>query len=197
MTTWKGINVMKGKPLTVANPKTDPQLMRRSALRQIVAIARSIVAAINFGFKEQAVHKSAFNAFCGYNLRNAFNYAAPPDATLNPSEILIAQGTIAPASFKGAQEVFAGANTTVSWDAAQLLPGQSNSDAPIIALFNETKNAWDIPPIVSPKTRADQQASWVTPAGIVTNDQVFIYLFFYNSTQRKSSDSIQIAVIAQ
>ena len=95
MSTWKGINVMRGKPLTVANPKTDPQLMRRSALRQIVEIARTIAAALNLGFKEQAVRKSAFNAFCGYNLRNAFNYTSPPVAALQPPNILVAQGTIA------------------------------------------------------------------------------------------------------
>lgn len=196
MSTWKGINVMRGKPLTVANPKTDPQLMRRSALRQIVAIARKLIAAIDFGFKEQAVKKSAFNAFTGYNLRNAFSYAAPPAATIQTDNVLVAQGTIAPTELSSAPVVAAGGTVDLAFPTTALLPGQSASDVAICVLYNTVSQAWDVPVATSPNLRSDGVANYDTPAETVATENVRVFTFFYNPTQRKSSDSINQVVAA-
>lgn len=196
MSTWKGINVMRGKPLTVANPKTDKQLMRRSALRQIVAIARIIVAALDLGFKEQAVKKSAFNAFCGFNLRNAFDYSAPPAATLVPGDILVAQGTITP-TLMTTQVANLGFNSLgVTYPATATDPGQSTSDICIIAGYNATQGEW-LRGTQTGATRGAAASSLtaLSPA-LVVGDTVWIYTFFYNAASRKSSDSLTDTSVA-
>ena len=195
-TTWKGINVIKGKPLSVANPKTDGQLMRRSALTQIVAIGRTIAAALNFGFKEQAVRKSAFNAFTGYNLRNGFNYSTPPDAVLTPATMLVSQGTISSTPMTAATANATTDLIAVEWDNSALLPGQSNADALNIVGYNQTTDSWAVG-TVSNITRDDEEGSALFPNGFInTGNTIRYYVFFYNSTNRKSSDSVTGTVVA-
>lgn len=189
MTTWKGINVMKGKPLTVANPRTDAQLMRRSALTQIVAIARTISAALNFGFREQAVRKSAFNAFTGYNLRNAFNYTAPPAATIVPADILVSQGTIASTPIATSVADQSAGEITITWASQPNAPGQSNADIPKLAAYNSTTDTWAACE-GGTAVRSDLAETFTVPDGfMVAGNTVRLYFFFYNSTNRKSSDS--------
>ena len=189
MSTWKGINVMRGKPLTVANPKTDAQLMRRSALTQIVAIARTIVAAISNGFREQAVKKSAFNAFTGYNLRNAFNYAAPPAATIVPADVLVSQGTISPTPINALANSSITNLAVFTFDNTAILPGQSAADTARCVLYNEATDKWYAPSTTA--LRSTGTLSAVVPASFWSAlDIVRGYLYFYNSTDRKSSDSV-------
>ena len=196
MTTWKGINVMKGKPLTVANPKTDPQLMRRSALTQIVAIARIIVAAIGFGFKEQAVRKSAFNAFTGYNLRNAFNYAAPPAATLVPADVLVSQGTIAPTPIDSLSASAAAREIVMNYFNLATLPGQSISDLAYAVIYNATQDKWGVADTAGADRNGGTAVGTMPTGFFAIGDNLRVYLFFYNPTQRKSSDSITGTVVA-
>lgn len=190
-TTWKGINVIKGKPLSVANPRTDGQLMQRSAMTQIVAYGRAWSAALNLGFKEQAFQKSAFNAFVGYNLRNAFNYAAPPAATPVPADILLAQGTISPTPYTSNNPSAAAGFATLTWVADNLLPGQSNADTARVAFLNLDTNTAYVSPTTALRSAETINAAW--PVGAFeAGNAIAIYLFFYNSTNRKASDSVYL-----
>jgi len=186
--TWKGINVLKTKPLTVANPKTDKQLMRRSALSQIVAIARAITAAINLGFKEQAVQKSAFNAFTGYNLRNAFNYTTPPTAAIQETNLLVSQGTITSQPMTSIVIDKSENEAQLQWDEQSAQPGQSASDIVATVFHNVTKNKWYA--FASDTPRSDGAATITLDGNFIsTGDDINCWTFFYNVANRKSSDS--------
>jgi hypothetical protein len=187
-TTWKGINVLKGKPLSVANPNSDLQQMRRSALRQSTAIARAISAAIDLGFKEQAVHKSAFNAFVGYMLRHGFNFSSPPNATLLPSAVLVSQGTISVTTYNTIQVSESGNDITANWDTSNLLPGQSMSDKIYAVLYDADTATWQASP--DSFLRSAGTGDWhIADGSVSVGESCFVYLFAYNSTSRKSSDS--------
>lgn len=193
-TTWKGINVIKGKPLTVANPRTDGQLMRRSAMRQTVDIARQIAGAINFGFKEQAVQKSAFNAFVGYSLRNAFDYSAPPTASFVAANMLVSQGTISSTPITNV-DADAGTNLIkVDWSSASLAPGQSMADKLMIVVADVPGNEFYAAP--DQALRSDNTIAVTVPAGLITNGgTVHVWLFAYNTTSRKSGDSVHSTAV--
>lgn len=189
-TTWKGINVIKGKPLSVANPRTDAQTMRRSALTQIVALGRILAAVLNYGFKEQAVRKSPFNAFTGYNLRNAFDYSAPPTAQMIIADLLISQGTISqttPTLYVADQSAN---QIQIQYPTTADQPGQSASDLCFSAVYNDDTEEWCVP-VMSSNTRSSGTANGACPAGFMTaGNEVRIFSFFYNPTSRKSSDSV-------
>lgn len=189
--TWKGINVIKGKPLTVANPKTDKQLMRRSAMSQTVAIGRVILGAISLGFSEQAIRKSAYNAFLGLALKDAFDYNNAPTALFNSMAVKVAQGTITPQDFSVTANSAASGFLVVGWGSNPLLPGQSNADIANVVLFNISTGG--VLQFLSGENRAATSAQVPYPAGFIgAGDGVAVHLFFYSSSNRKASDSVAV-----
>lgn len=194
-TTWKGINVLKGKPLSVANPKTDKQLMRRSALSQIVEIGRLCKGVIDAGFNEQAVRKSAFNAFTGYNLRNGFNYAVPPTATVVPANLKFSQGTIAQQPLLTGVADVSDAELVITWDATSLQPGQSVNDTAIVVFHNRTTDQY-YQAVTGTLRSANVVGVSTVDFPFIAGDIIDCYVGFYNATSRKSSDSVYRNVVA-
>lgn len=189
--TWKGIYVLKTKPVSVANPDTDPQQQQRSAFAQMVLAFRNMPAVVRTGFKKLAVKKSEFNAFMSYNLKNAFDMSVLPTATFVPADALISKGTIAETS-ETSNVADRSANTIVSnWTSAVLQPGQSNTDRAIIAAFNVTKS--DFYGEVTTAVRTADTGSIVLPAEWDVADVLVVYLGFYNPTSGESSTSTNAA----
>lgn len=91
--SWKGINTLREKPASVANPRSDAQVAQRSALALIVALARNILSALETSFRERAVQMSQFNAFVKANLPQAFSKSGST-ATFLPGNLIAAQGTL-------------------------------------------------------------------------------------------------------
>jgi hypothetical protein len=189
--TWKGINVLKEKPTSVANPRSDDQEMRRSAFSQIVEAFRQIPAIVRIGFKKLAVKKSEFNAFVSYNLKNAFDYTAAPSASLYPEQVLISRGTIAPTPLLTAVADRSANTITVTYSDVAGDPGQSTTDRVIIAAYNGDKKEWT--GAVSAQDRADGTAQIVLPADWATGEVVWIYAGFYNQLTGESSDSTNLS----
>ncbi|MDA3879128.1 MAG: DUF6266 family protein [Prolixibacteraceae bacterium] len=186
-TSWKGINVIKTKPAVVANPKSDKQTAQRAAFSSIVSIYRVMVSILVLGFKELAIKKSTFNAFVSVNLKNAYNVSAPPAADLVASEIVISKGTISATPLDSAM-LSAGAGTAIfDFDPAGGLPGQSASDKPLMAVFNETQGEWLSG--VGTATRADGSDTLDIPATWLEADTFHAYLGFTNIAGDQASDS--------
>lgn len=92
--SWKGINVLKSRPVSVANPQTDMQVARRNALTWIVGLYASMAVAVKKGWKKYAVKMSEYNAFTSDALKNAFDYAGAPVVTLDPGMLKLTAGTV-------------------------------------------------------------------------------------------------------
>ena len=79
--SWKGIAVIKSKPLSVANPRTTAQVAQRTKMANVVAFAQAILASIikplNDRFAQQA---SGFNDFVRRNIA-LFENATPSPAS--------------------------------------------------------------------------------------------------------------------
>ena len=114
--SWKGINVLKSKPVSVANPKSDLQVMQRSALQQIVSIYRVISIAVKKGWKKFAVQKSEYNAFTSNALKFAFDFAAPPVAELDPKLLKITNGTLNSGNENFVAEIGSPSEINLTWD---------------------------------------------------------------------------------
>ena len=186
--TWKGIYVLKSKPLTVANPQSDNQVMRRSALSQTVAIFRQVIAVVLFGYKSQAVKKSEYNAFTSEVLKGAFNYATPPTATLIPANVLISKGTIGQTAISSVVADRSLNTVVVTYPIPADQPGQSASDKPLVAVFNSTLNDWYAQAATA--TRASGSASVSLPSSWATGNSLVVFLGFYNATTGDASDSV-------
>ena len=193
-TTWKGINVLKSKPISVENPNTINQQMRRSALSQTVAFFRAISNVVLVGFKELAVGKSEYNAFSSEMLRVSFDYTAPPVATIQANSILISKGTIATQPITTSTASGATNAVTINWSSAVLQPGQATTDKALVVIFNSTTAT--LYGEVTSVSRSANTAVITDPNGITVADVLEVYLGFYNPTSGKSGDSQYINVVA-
>lgn len=78
--SWKGINVIKTKPLSVSNPKTAGQVAQRSAFSEVVGVATDNLATICKPLWDRFASKqSGYNAFVQKNLGKFTNHL--PDYT--------------------------------------------------------------------------------------------------------------------
>ena len=186
--SWKGINVMKSKPVSVANPQSDKQKAQRAALAFIVAAFRSMSSAINAGFRGLAVKKSPYNAFSSDALKNAFDLSVPPTATFQPENLLISKGSIAPTTISSVVSNAGAGTVTVNYPTTSIGAGQSLTDRAIVAVYNATDNTFT--GALKAATRDDGQAVLSIPAGITAEDELYVYLGFTSVDSLNQSDSV-------
>ena len=84
--SWKGIPILKSRPLSVANPRTTKQVTQRSKMTNIVAFAQPILSGVikplNDRFAQQA---SGYNDFVSRNIHLFENHQPTPPADLKLS----------------------------------------------------------------------------------------------------------------
>lgn len=194
--SWKGINVLKDKATSVANPRSGSQLMHRSAFSKTVELFRQAPAAIRAGYKKLAVKKSEFNAFASDALKNAFDYSAPPDAPIDATLLLISKGTIASTPIL-TEVADRSANTiTATFAVTADQPGQSIDDIAILAAYNTVTQTFT--GAVAAGTRGTGTANIDLPGAWNTGDTLVMFLGFYNPLSGESSDSqnLTAAIVA-
>lgn len=193
--TWKGLNVGKSKPVSVANPNTIKQQAQRSAVSQIVAIYRQTVAPVNIGFAKLAIHQSPYNAFTSANLKSAFNLSAPPVATLLPAMLKFAKGTIQQTTIATFVAHSGTETASGTWSDTPLGVGQSTTDNAIVVVHNRTQDKWTYSNDV---TRDNLAGGVATSNGFVaaTGDVIDGYFFFQSATTGEVSDSFYITTVA-
>lgn len=190
--TQFGLNVAKGKPVSVANPQTDKQIMRRSALSQTTAIGRQILGVVSVTFRSLAVGKSAYNAFSSLALKEAFNYGLPPTATFVPSSLVISKGTISPTAPTNASVDGATGVLTVTYPTANEGVGQRNSDLAVVVAYNPTTGQWL--GSITADIRNDGAATLDCSSILNDGDIVDVYLAFVGDGFVGASDSIHTVV---
>lgn len=183
-TKWKGKNVWKSKPLTVANPQTDGQLKQRSKFQFLVHLASLIGILIKKGFKELAIGKTEYNVFQSKNSLNAFlswsGLAWVPDY----SKLEISQGSLDNTSFAVSGATNGSTSVTATF-ATSASGNQSTGDSAyaLIITPNEAKI------ISGSRMRSDGTAVFTLDTAVVTADVVHVFLFFVSADGKKSSDS--------
>jgi len=194
-TTLLGKNVLKSKPVTVANPKTEGQINQRAKLALLVSIFRLNMGAFNVGFKEMAVGMYPYNAFTSTNLKNNSVVASGGVATFNANNFVTSKGTIGSTTINSAVCDHSDQNLVVTWDAASIPVGGSASDKVNILAFNTQQNSW-----VAGDLSVSRSAGTITldiPSNWATGNTVSVYLAFSNDMFTKASDSVMVGVSIQ
>lgn len=185
--TWKGINVLKSKAVTVANPKTIPQQTQRNRMSILVSVFRMISGAVNVGFKTLASGKSEYNAFVSQNIINATAVGVAPAVSLVPADLIVSKGTmgITPITSSAGSN----GNDTVDIDYSDtIIPlGGSLSDVAYGVVHNVTQDTWSYG---SGALRSDGQLVITTPTNNLSTDVVRSYLFFKSASSDEVSDSL-------
>lgn len=185
--TWKGINVLKSKPASVANPRTDGQVSQRSAFSMIVALARTMLAVLQVTFRQAAVKMSAYNAFVKHNLTEAFTMSGP-DAVFDASKLVISKGTLPPVEGLAIDDL-TGRSVELSYDDNTGVFGASASDTVTIAVISA--NGEHAYAYSSGNDRTAGSLSFVIP-GSWSLVNARLCVCFVNAAGSKSSDTVNI-----
>jgi len=89
--SWKGINVMRAMPISVANPRTTAQITQRNKFSSSIYFAKKILStAIKPLWDRWAVQMSGYNAFIARNIE-----FFGPDYLLQPANLVFSEGKMA------------------------------------------------------------------------------------------------------
>lgn len=170
--SWKGIAVIKSRPLSVANPKTAAQTGQRTKFSAVVALAVSLLTTIVKPMWDRfAQLQSGYNAFIKANI-DAFSTSGVPTY----ADIIISQGSLL-------GQVINAINATNGSDAVDVTftdnSGTGNalsSDIAYAVVWNATQDV--IGSSTGLDTRGDAQVSLTMPTNCVTGDVLHAYLAF-------------------
>lgn len=122
--SWKGVAVMKVKPVSVANPRTTAQVAQRTKFANVVAFAQLILATIIQPLWNRfASQSSGFNDFIKQNI-NLFDPVMPWPA----ANLVISKGKMAAIPIVVSGHVSLSTELTVSWSPALVDAYASNDD---------------------------------------------------------------------
>lgn len=136
--SWKGISVMKSKPISVANPRTTGQVNQRNKMKGLTQFLSPILADwIKPLVDRFAVKKSGFNVLTSLNIPFTSDLGIP-----NFNALILSQGKLTTplittiVASEGSQEIEVGYSPVLSnqYDA--------NTDQVYTAIYNYTRNEW-------------------------------------------------------
>lgn len=192
-TTWKGINVLKSKPESVANPRSLGQISQRNRLSVMVPVYRALALIVAIGFKSRAIAKSAYNAFMSSNIIPATSVDGSGNATILFPNLKFALGTMGSIPISAFSPDTGNDEANVDWDGSLAPIGSNPLDLANIVVYNSNTGEW--------VTSTDEQrnASGVTVAfldGLSTGDVLHAYLFFKSNDSDDVSDSVYATATA-
>jgi hypothetical protein len=129
--SWKGIPVMKSKPLSVANPQTPKQMQQRRKFKAASATAAGCKNAIIKPFwDKKAQYMTGVNAFMKENVKN---YKDNGDITFG--QMVFSKGKIGATPAISAILNAAGDELTVLWDESDIpVNGSTDDEVCFVAL---------------------------------------------------------------
>lgn len=134
--SWKGIPVIKAKPLSVSNPRSAGQVSQRSKLTNIVAFAKPILSTIIKPLWDRfAQQQSGFNAFIRENIDLFEDQAPSPLSDLKISKGKMSGGDLIDALYDSATDTI---EFLIEQNAGEGL--KLSDDEMYAVVYNESKN---------------------------------------------------------
>ena len=140
--TYKGTQVLRIRPASVRNPKTDAQQGTRMRFAMLGRFLASQRQAVNEGFKSHTNGMSAINAAMRENFNRSFN-GVYPNLEIDFSKISISKGSLAiPQGFKATAA--SGAAIDLSWTDNSTDPGATAQDALIVSVYDPEQEQGEV-----------------------------------------------------
>jgi hypothetical protein len=181
--SWKGINVMKARPVSVANPKTAGQVAQREKFSNVVAFAVTMLATIIKPLWDRfASQMSGFNAFVSENLSE---FAAALPATY--ANLVISTGKMAETVIDSVTGADGDATVTVAWTDDSGTGYKLADDEAYCVVINEDNEDWAVSSAVA--DRDDGTLDVELPSVANTGDSLHAYLAFRRDDGTIASDT--------
>lgn len=136
--SWKGIDYIRIKPTSVANPRTEGQVNQRNKFSATIEFLQPNKDFVNVGYKSFAIKKTPFNAAMSYVLNNAIIGIAP-DFSVDYGSALLSKGILSKALNPSADLSTAG-QVSFSWDDNSTENNAKRTDRAMLLVYNPMKN---------------------------------------------------------
>lgn len=181
--SWKGLAVIKAKPLSVANPKTAGQVAQRGAFASVVAFAGNILASTIKPLNDKfATKQSGYNKFIKLSI-DAFDTNGLSDGSL----VKISQGSLlAVPSITGASSD-GNVAITLGWTDNS---GEGNAlatDKAYAVVYNETQDSFST---ASGTTTREDEGISVSLDAVAESDVLHCYVAFLSDDGSKVSNTV-------
>ena len=181
--SWKGIAVMKSKPISVANPRTTGQVNQRNKMKGLTQFLSPILADwIKPLVDRFAVRKSGFNVLTSLNIPFTSDLGIP-----NYNALILSQGKLTTplvtdiVASAGSQEI------TIDWNLTLGNQYDANTDMVYVAVYNYTRSEWVV--INSSGIRQNGFVTFAAAKEIVAADLLYVYVAFRRTDGTYVSDN--------
>lgn len=180
---WKGIDYIRAKPQSVANPRTQLQVNQRTKFALVLRFLQPNLNFIKIGYKNFSVKKSQFNSAMSYILNNAI-VGDYPNYLIDYAAALLSRGNLATAlnpSF--------GLNpgeVKFIWEDNSAVGNALATDKVMVLVYNTSKG--ESVYITEGATRAVLSQTVIIPNSYAGDDiEMFISLMSADETQLSNS----------
>ncbi|MGQ7870911.1 DUF6266 family protein, partial [Sunxiuqinia sp. sy24] len=136
--SWKGIDYMRSKPVSVANPRTPAQVDQRTKFVTVLNFLQPLTSFLRTGFKDYAVKMSAFNAAMSYTIQNAVS-GTYPEYGIAYADALVSRGSLTGALNPSIQATIPG-QIDFSWVDNSGTGTALATDKAMLVIYNSAKN---------------------------------------------------------
>lgn len=182
--SWKGIDYIRIKPSSVANPRTEGQVNQRNKFTAALEFLQPNIEFIRKGYKDYAIKMTAFNAAMSEVLENAITGTAP-DFTVDYPNVLVSKGNL-----KGVlNPTFDAATTgqvTLNWSDNSNEINANNDDRLMTLIYNPVKKESVVKLIGTSRFMASQMIA--IPSNF-SGDTIHVYTAFISADGKRISDS--------
>ena len=135
--SWKGIDYIRIKPSSVANPRTVGQVNQRNKFTVTLEFIQAVKPFIQKGYKFLAVKKTAFNAAMSYVLNNAIT-GVEPNFNVDYANALVSRGGLS-AALNPSTDLATAGEVTFNWDDNSAEGNANATDKAMLLVYNPSK----------------------------------------------------------
>ncbi|MFK7004249.1 hypothetical protein BWK63_07425 [Flavobacterium covae] len=184
---WKGIDYIRAKPQSVANPRTLSQVNQRTKFALVLRFLQPNLNFIKIGYKNYAVKKSQFNSAMSYILNNAI-IGVSPDFEIDYSLALLSRGNLTGA-LNPVYDLTTSGQVQFSWDDNSTDGNALPTDKVMVVAYNPIKG--ESVYLSGGATRADLSQTVIIPNSYA-GDELQLFISFMNAEETQLSNSIYI-----
>ncbi|WP_044398485.1 DUF6266 family protein [Lacinutrix sp. Hel_I_90] len=185
--SWKGIDYIRIKPSSVANPRTEGQVNQRNKFTITLEYLQATKDFIKIGYKSFATKKTEFNAAMSYVLNNAVGGIAP-NFTIDYSLALLSRGPLS-GILNPTTDLTTAGQVSFDWDDNSAEGNANVTDKAMVLVYNPSKKE-----SISILDGADRTvgSQVVTIPNTYAGDTVELFMAFVSADGTQVSNSVYL-----
>jgi hypothetical protein len=187
---WKGIDYMRVRPASVANPQTAGQVDQRTKFSTVLGFLQPLRGFLKVGFRNYAIKMTEFNSAMSYNVQNAV-IGDYPDFVIDLEAALISRGGLSKALNPTAGSDLAG-SVQFNWVDNSVDGNARPTDRAMVLVYNPTRGE---AVFVTDGSARSTGAHTLTVPNQYSGDTVNAFIAFISEDGKEVSDSRYIGSV--